>query len=241
MIDLGEAWSMIDHNTFRTSITRLAIAGTAADDAPSHSTATAAAAAHDYTYRSVTLYKPMGLILQEADEQNDDDEPATTSGGIKIAAMSGASARASQGGVIDLCVGDTVVKVGTQDCTCWTFDQVMEAIANEPEPVELLLRRDADAIPVKFLETGVCIAAKPGMSIGALGFMAKTDIPYSCRNGGCGTCQQVMVTHSRNSGRGISNKERVVRPCVAKVPEGVDLISIIPCNGEDTDSCLLHN
>jgi ferredoxin len=164
----------------------------------------------------------MGLILEEDEE------------GVKIVSVGGAAAQASKGGVIDLCVGDTVVKVGNKDCTVLSFDQIMEAIANESDPVDLTLRRDADAIPVKFLENGVCIAAKPGMSIGALGFMAKADIPYSCRNGGCGTCQHVMVTHSRDG----KSKERYVRPCVGKVPEEADCVSIIPCDG-DIDSCLL--
>lgn len=168
-----------------------------------------------YSDHSVTLAKPMGLVLEEAEDEM---------GVVKIVSMGGTAARASQRGEADLCVGDIVVKVGTKPCTDWTFDDIMEAILEESDPVTLTLRRPDDVIPVKFLENGVCIAAKPGMSIGALGFMAKAKIPYSCRNGGCGTCEHIMVTGTADG----KMTERYVRPCVGKVPKGAQSITIIP-------------
>ena len=166
-----------------------------------------------YKDHTVALTKPMGLILEEAEDEM----------GVKIVSMGGAAARASQRGDVDLCIGDTVVKVGTTPCEDWTFDDIMGAILEESDPVTLTLRRPDDVIPVKFLENGVCVAAKPGMSIGALGFMAKAKITYSCRNGGCGTCEHIMVT--RADGK---MTERYVRPCVGKVPKGPQSITIIP-------------
>jgi ferredoxin len=168
-----------------------------------------------YTDHSVTLTKPMGLILEEAQDEE----------GVKIVSMGGAAAKASQQGNVDLCVGDTLVKVGTKPCADWTFDEIMEAIIEESDPVTLTLRRPNDAIPVTFLENGVCIAAKPGMSIGALGFMAKAKITYSCRNGGCGTCEHIMVICGAD---GKTLERRLVRPCVGKVPKGLQNITIIP-------------
>lgn len=163
----------------------------------------------------------MGLILEQ-DESSDDDK------GVYIASMSGDAARASQGGIIDLCIGDTVVKVGSRECTDWSLEQVMQEIVNvdDAKPVDLTLRRPSNAVPVKFMDNGACIAAQPGMSIGALGFMANSDIPYSCRNGGCGTCQHVMVTHGTDG----KSKQQYVRPCVAKVPKGMRSVSIFPCD-----------
>jgi ferredoxin len=157
----------------------------------------------------------MALILEEAEDE----------GGVRIASMGGAAAAASQRGEVDLCVGDAVVKVGTTPCEDWTFDEIMEAILmEESDPMTLTLRRPDDVIPVKFLQNGVCIAAKPGMSIGALGFMAKAKITYSCRNGGCGTCEHVMVLRGADG----KTKERLVRPCVGTVPKGLQSITIIP-------------
>lgn len=195
------------------------------------STTTATVSNESYTYRSVALYKPMGLILQQEDTENEDDGNA-----VKIAEIKGAAAKASQGGIIDVCIGDVVVKVGTKECTNWTLEQVMDEISeidDESQPVDLTLQRPADAIPVKFMDTGACIAAKEDMSIGALGFMANSEISYSCRNGNCGTCQHVMVTHDLK-GR---TRQEYVRPCVAKVPKGMRSVSIIPCDGYE--DCLL--
>jgi hypothetical protein len=167
-----------------------------------------------FTDHRVTLFKPMGLILEEAEDE----------GVVRIVSMGGAAAKASQRGEVDLCVGDTVVKVGTTPCEDWTFDEIMKAIMEESDPVTLTLRRPDDAIPVKFLQNGVCIAAKPGMAIGALGFMAEAKITYSCRNGGCGTCEHAMVICDADG----KTEERLVRPCVGKVPKGLQSITIIP-------------
>jgi len=208
------AWVISPRHAIRTTNTLLHVASKT--HAPNETT---------YTYRTVNLYKPMGLVLEESDDND---------GGVKIVSMSGAAAKASQGGIIDICIGDVVVKVGSHDCTDWSFDQIMDAIIEIDESVDLTLRRPADAVPVKFLDNGVCIAAKPGMSIGALGFMAKSEITYSCRNGGCGTCQHVMVMHGKNG----KSKEQYCRPCVATVPQGMRSVSIIPC--DEYQDCLLH-
>lgn len=182
-----------------------------------------------FTFPTISLYKPMGLVLEQDDDDGDDS--------VKIIQMSGAAARACQGGMIDACIGDVVVKVNSQNVSTWSLEEIMNAIlaVDENEAVDLTLKRPANAIPVKFLETGACVAAKEGMSIGALGFMAGADIPYSCRNGGCGTCQHAMVIHGKDG----TTREQYVRPCVAKVPKGIRSLSIIPCNVQE-GSCLLH-
>lgn len=173
----------------------------------------------------------MGLVLeQDLNGTNDDSS-------VKITSMTGHAAEASKGGMIDACIGDVVVKVDNKDCTNWTLDEILEEIGNLDldEPVDLTLQRPATAIPVKFMDTGACVCALPQMSIGALGFQACSEITYECRNGNCGTCQHVMVTHFMDG----TTKQQYVRPCVAKVPKGVSSVAIIACHDYDED-CMLY-
>lgn len=189
-----------------------------------------------YTDHTITLSKPMGLILEENEGDDDDSSHSSPSlSTVSIVAMEGEATLASQRGEVDICIGDGVVKIENTVCEDWTLEQVMGEIISQTSPVTLTARRASTVIPIKFLHNGVCVPAKPGMSIGALGRTAKAPITYSCRNGGCGTCQHVMLLIIARGGNNanVVVSERFVRPCVGTVPRGVQRITIIPCDQYD--------
>ena len=148
--------------------------------------------------------------------------------------------------------------VNDQDVSESSLEHVMECISaavaasNDNTEVRLTLRRPRGTVAVEFAN-GVVIAARPGTHICNLALDAHCcdSIEYSCRNGACGTCEQIMtvvktktVDSSLSSSDGVTgssdnteSSSRYVRPCVATVPncnssngEAIDRIRIVPSN-----------
>jgi len=174
-----------------------------------------------FTFRTMELTKPMGLLLEEVDENSPQ--------GVQVAGMSFGAAQASREEQVDLCIGDILTIIDNQDCSTWTFDKIMEALAEAESPVCLQFKRDSEAVAVRFSQNGVAVAAKPGTPFGILAAQAKVRVPYSCRNGGCGTCEQILLI----PGQG---EPRYIRPCVARVPKGQDRMTIITSDRYDPNN-----
>jgi len=182
----------------------------------------------------------MGLILEELDSSPSDNDDTTNSEdgclfvGTKIVDMApgGSAATASQ----DVCIGDKIMAVNDQDVSGANLEQVMECIAaadtTSAGVVRLTLQRPRGTVAVEFAN-GVAIAARPGSHLCNLAVDAHVNtIEYSCRNGACGTCEQLMMVTTTNDRSSSSSKEspRYVRPCVSTVPSDgtIDRIRIVP-------------
>ena len=162
------------------------------------------------TLRTATFTKPMGLLMEEVEEGQ--------ARGVQIASMTGAAAQASKSNTADVAIGDILVRIGEDvDCTGLTFEQVMNLLANGPESMSLTFSRPESHVAVCFAETGVAISCRPGTPLKPLGKMARASIIYSCSQGDCTTCEQIVAD---------GEKQRYVRPCVARVPKGSDRITI---------------
>lgn len=178
----------------------------------------------DFTVRSVSLSKPMGLVLEEIDETNPHS-------GVRVVQMTGAAALASQRNEIDLCLGDALVSIDGTPCHNWNFDNVMDRLQQLPDSSSLSKRivlefqRPHHLVAVRFQETGVAIAVPPKTPLRPLGLLAGASIPYSCNEGDCAVCEQQLQNSDNDASGG-----RFVRMCVARVPKGKPRITIAPNN-----------
>lgn len=173
--------------------------------------------------RHISLEKPLGLVLEETGGGGSAD-------GTQIIDMEpgGNAAVASQRGDADVCIGDEIIAVNGNSASCGTLEQVMECIAKSDNPVvRLTLQRPPGTVAVKF-QNGVAIAALPGTHLCNLALEAHVKIEFSCRNGACGTCEQLMIVPTSTSSGNKACSSRYVRPCVATVPSGADNIRIVP-------------
>ena len=164
------------------------------------------------TEHKVTIPKPMGLILEEIDEQ----DPYK---GVVIAKVNpeGNAAAACKSG-LDLCIRDKILAVNDEPCADSTFEVVMERIASSPgDIVSLKLGRILGSVAVRW-PNGVCVAATPGEYLGNIADDALFRIQYSCTSGSCGTCEHRI--------RNENGDARFVRPCVARVPKGSASIEV---------------
>jgi len=170
---------------------------------------------------TVELFKPMGIILEEVDL----NDPLA---GVMIQRIdpNGQTAQACRSGNndIDICIGDLILAVNGQSCRNLPFEDVMDRIiATETDTVVLTLGRPDDTVVVQW-PNGVSIGSKAGTCLGEVADDAEWyEISYSCRSGGCGTCEQ-MITENGGS------RTRYVRPCVARVPSQTETIRILTQN-----------
>ena len=160
--------------------------------------------------KSVKISKPLGIIVEEADA-NDPSQ------GVCIGSIDEGGNAASSG--TDICIQDAIVSVNGVDCAAKSFEEVMDLIVScETPEVELSLARLEGRVAVRW-PNGVCVAAPVGEYLGNVASEARFRVPYSCRSGSCGSCEQNAV---------IDNKtEKKLRPCSAKVPKGVEIIEFI--------------
>lgn len=164
---------------------------------------------------TVTLPKPMGIILEEVDESD-----PTAGVMVKELDPAGAAAAASKVGDVDLCLRDVILEVNGASCADEEFDDVMERIVTSPgSEVTLTLGRPAKAVAVR-CPNGICVAANPGEYLGEIAQLAGARIQYSCMSGSCATCEQSMLTDDGD--------QRYVRPCVARVPKGPKAVVLVP-------------
>lgn len=176
------------------------------------------------TERTVRLQKPMGIIIEEANEPSLDDDTALASysdgdktggisGGVIIKSIdpNGSTAAACLEEDVDIAIRDKILAVNGISCEGDTFENVMDLLIESPQEVEISLGRPSDAVIVRW-SNGINVAAKPGDYFGQIAQdEAFVQIPYSCSNGGCGTCEQTVI---------IDEKEpRYLRPCIARVPK----------------------
>lgn len=175
------------------------------------------------TKRKVVLTKPMGLLLEEDTER--------APGVVTIAQIdpNGNTARRSKEGTADICIGDIILEVDGQDCfynnTKRDLKQVMDLIAQTSEPeVSMTLGRLESKVRIQF-SNGIHVTANTGDNLGALAALAMVRITYSCDSGGCGTCEQVMRIKKKDTEEW---DQRYVRPCVARIPKGAEVIALYP-------------
>lgn len=160
----------------------------------------------------VTLSKPMGLVIEEADANN-------ARSGVQISSINSDGAGAWK----NICVGDKILEIDENNCSEKTFDEVMEIIISSPSKfIRLTLGRPSKAVSVRW-PNGVGVASLPGKYLGNVAVDALYyDIDYSCQSGSCATCEQRMISDGSEDGA------RYVRPCVARVPSGVSSVVIEP-------------
>ena len=168
----------------------------------------------------VSLEKPMGLILEESD---DDEDNNVSPPGVHIKDIStseGSAIEASLQGNADICIGDQIVAISGQDCRHWSFGQVMDALTVASSPVQLELQRPEGTVAIK-LPNGVAVAATPGEILGNVAIDASYfDIPFDCRSGACGSCEHKLVDEDGNG--------RYIRPCIVRVPEKPNHLRLVP-------------
>lgn len=167
--------------------------------------AAAASSSTDSPHHQVVLDKPMGLILEEIDANNPE-------AGVQVKEIvdGAAAAEASRRNEADIAIGDKIISILGDDCRTWNFDQVMDALISASSPVRLEFERPAGTVSVKF-ENGVAVAVTPGEIFGNIAIKANYfKIPYDCRSGACGTCEQKLISED--------GKERYIRPCIGLVP-----------------------
>jgi len=169
----------------------------------------------EVTEHTATLAKPMGIVLEEIDE----DDPSR---GIVIAKIdpNGNTAAACKVTPLDICKGDKILEVNGEACSDLSFEDVMDKIITAPNnQVTFTLGRPVGNIAV-YWQNGVGVSCKPGEYFGNVASEALFHIEYSCRSGSCGTCEQVISIDG--------GKPRYIRPCSAKVPKGPSMITVIP-------------
>jgi hypothetical protein len=156
-------------------------------------------------YRLV-LRKPMGIVLEQ-------DESDLSSGVIvKTIDPNGQTAKKMHNEDSSiLCIRDRILAVNGIQCQNESFERVLELIQSSDDHVDLLLGRPFESVVVTW-SNGVSIAAKSGEYFGNLANESSFRIPYSCRSGSCGTCEQAMIIDGR------TEKQSYIRPCVARVP-----------------------
>ncbi|GFH54047.1 predicted protein [Chaetoceros tenuissimus] len=168
------------------------------------------------TRHSVSLQKPMGIIL-EIDEERPDlgilvrriDENGSTAAACRAKPME-----------TDICVRDRLLEINGVDVLDETLENVMDMIIEAPRDIDLVLGRDSDSIIVRW-SNGIAVAAKVGDSFRSIASSdAYVKIPYLCESGGCGTCEQTIVIGSC--------EPRYIRPCCARVPQTDSEIFVSP-------------
>jgi len=78
--------------------------------------------------RTVTLAKPLGIVLEERED-----------GGVRFEAFQegGAAALAAADGSVDVAPGDRLLMVGDTDCSLESFENIMSIITEADSPVRL--------------------------------------------------------------------------------------------------------
>jgi ferredoxin len=115
-----------------------------------------------------------------------------------------------------ICIRDKILAVNGIQCQNSSFERVLELIQDSNDDVDLMVGRHCESVVVTW-SNGVSIAAKSGEYFGNLANESSFLIPYSCRSGSCGTCEQSIIIDGRKE------KQTFIRPCVARVPK------IAPC------------
>ncbi len=171
----------------------------------------------------VQLEKPMGIILEEANED-------TLTGGVIIKSINpnGATAAACRNNNADICVRDKILEINGVECANAKFEDVMEIISDAREEITFVIGRPSNATVVKW-SNGISVAAMPGDYFGQIAQdEAFVKIPYSCSNGGCGTCEQSIFSDELG--------QRYIRPCVSRVPKGSRTIIVNPSDRYEPSS-----
>ena len=142
------------------------------------------------TEREVSLRKPMGVILEE-----DEFDP---NAGVIIKRIdpTGQTAAAcrSDPSDLDICIRDRIIQVNGIDVANGSLEEIMKTILDGPEITKMVLSRPDDAVVIRW-PNGISVAADPGDSFGLIAQNeALVRIPYSCSSGGCGSCEQSILS-----------------------------------------------
>ena len=167
----------------------------------------------------LTLRKPMGIVLEK-----DESDPSS---GVVVKRIdpngqTAAMMRQAKKEESVICIRDTILAVNGTPCQNESFELVLELIQNSNDEVDLVVGRRCESVVVTW-SNGVSIVAEIGEYFGNLANESSFLIPYSCRSGSCGTCEQSMIIDGR------LEKQSFIRPCVARVPKiAPHRINIIP-------------
>lgn len=160
----------------------------------------------------VTLAKPLGLLLEEADR-----------GGAVVAAVLATGSAAASAAIRP---GDCIVGVGGSGLD--DFDGTMDALAAAADPVALEIERPADAAPTARFPNGAAVPAAPGDSLGDLALQARYRVPLDCREGHCGVCEMYLRRELDGGGEAV----RAVRVCKARMPAGCEAVELLEPDDE---------
>lgn len=92
-------------------------------------------------------------------------------------------------------------------------------IDSEGPEVSIIVSRPDNAVRVDFAN-GIGIGAFPGDNIRPLASRAGYRVKYSCKSGGCGTCEQKAEDDERG--------KRYIRACVSQVPLTAKWMKVAP-------------
>lgn len=162
---------------------------------------------------TVSVERPMGIVIEEIDLDN-------PTGAVRIASVNPEGNAAKISSETILCVHDIILAVNGVSSENKTFDQIMDEIRQtETKKIALTLGRDSEATIISF-PNGINVAAKPGEYLGNIAQTALYNrIPYKCKAGGCGTCEQSVIVDGKGP--------RLMRPCVARIPKKCKSIEIL--------------
>jgi hypothetical protein len=184
---------------------------------------------------TLRVQKPLGIIIEERNLENPE-------AGVQIASLNpkgnAAMSKKDGDGFCGVSIRDHIVAINGQDCRHCTFEQVMEMLTSlspaDNVEVQLTLERPMTSSNTKFaiveFPNGVSITAKSGEVLGALAQEAGCGAPkisYSCRNGGCGTCEHAVDLYQSQDNDSDEGSRRYLRPCVSRIPRKIAKLRLL--------------
>lgn len=175
----------------------------------------------------VQITKPLGIVIEEIDAND------PTKGVIIVQILPDGNTSTTNKQQLTkktdflICLGDQILQVN--DIPCTTYDDVMKQIIISPSdsPVNLILGRSDESVIVQFNDnSGICVAAPPSEYLGNIANQAGISLPYSCRSGSCGSCEQSLLLRKTKPDGTEKERQHHARPCIYRIPRGIDSIQV---------------
>lgn len=163
---------------------------------------------------SVTVNKPLGMVLEEI-------VAGDPTSGVRVAAIDpkGNAARVSIGEDPAQCllVHDQILAINGMQCMGASFEATMGLIKAAQSPISLTLGRGEGVVLLAW-PNGVGVGARSGDAFQEVATRAMHKVNYSCKGGGCGTCEHKIFLDDGSS--------KYVRICIARVPKDSDSVLV---------------